>query len=220
MIDKLTVYYGLAIRRNCDSTEKMREAIWATYYHYNSTKENPRHEKCPPGAESWCKWQRYSAAGKLDSYELDYNPLPQDVLDAIKPVYEDLSKDTLLDRCVGGFSQNNNESYNQLIWKISPKIIPSGSSIVEIAAYVAACTFNEGAEALLTILYAMGVSLGRYAHLYAQGEDEKRVYIAEKRAHQNTREERMLRRQHQIDILEAASTAEDLLYGPGIDDSI
>lgn len=66
----------------------------------------------------------------------------------------------------------------------------------------------------------MGVSLGRYAHLYAQGEDEKRVYIAEKRAHQNTREERMLRRQHQINILEAASTAEDLLYGPGIDDSM
>lgn len=220
MIDKLTVYYGLAIRRNCDSAEKMREAIWATYYHYGSTKENPQHEKCPPGAESWCSWQRYSAEGKLDSYELDYNPLPQDVLNAIKPVYEDLSKDTLLNRCVGGFTQNNNESYNQLIWKISPKIIPSGSSIVEIAAYIAACTFNEGTEALLSILHAMGVSLGRYAHLYAQGEDKERVHIAEKRAHENTREGRMHHRQHQIDILEATSAAEGLLYGPGIDDSV
>ena len=28
MIDKLTVYYGLAIRRNHDSVEKMRDAIW------------------------------------------------------------------------------------------------------------------------------------------------------------------------------------------------
>lgn len=27
MIDKLTVYYGLAIRRNSDSVDKMRDAI-------------------------------------------------------------------------------------------------------------------------------------------------------------------------------------------------
>ncbi|CAD6210331.1 GSCOCG00012780001-RA-CDS, partial [Cotesia congregata] len=37
LIDKLTVYYGLAIRRNCESVEKMKDAIWATYYHYSST---------------------------------------------------------------------------------------------------------------------------------------------------------------------------------------
>ena len=30
----------------------------------------------------------------------------------------------------------------------------------------------------------------------------------------------MTRRQHQIELLEAASTAEGLLYGPGIDDSM
>ncbi|EFN84498.1 hypothetical protein EAI_06739, partial [Harpegnathos saltator] len=37
LIDKLTVYYGLAIRRNCDSVQKVKDAIWATYFHYNST---------------------------------------------------------------------------------------------------------------------------------------------------------------------------------------
>ncbi len=42
MIDKLTVYYGLAIRRNCDSIKKMYNAIWATYYHYCSTDEKPQ----------------------------------------------------------------------------------------------------------------------------------------------------------------------------------
>lgn len=134
----------------------MYDAIWTTYYHYSSTDDNPNHTNCPTGADSWCAWQRAMANGELTSFTHDYQPLPEDVLSAIKPIYEDLSKDTLLKRCVGGFTQNNNESYNQLIWKISPKIVPSGSIIVELAAYIAACVFNEGTEVLLLMVYSMG----------------------------------------------------------------
>jgi len=32
LIDELSIYYGLAIRRNSDSVEKMRNNIWATLY--------------------------------------------------------------------------------------------------------------------------------------------------------------------------------------------
>ena len=78
----------------------------------------------------------------LSLYKHDYDPLPSEVSSAIKPIYEDLSKEELLERCVGGFTQNNNESLNQLIWKITPKILPAGSKIVEIAACIAAGTFN------------------------------------------------------------------------------
>lgn len=62
MIDKLTVYYGLAIRRNPDSAEKMKNDIWATYYHYSSTDQLPQHSKCPAGEDSWCEWQRAVSA--------------------------------------------------------------------------------------------------------------------------------------------------------------
>lgn len=71
----------------------------------------------------------------------------------MKPIYKDLSEDELLERCVGGFTQNNNESFNQLIWKITPKILPDGSKIVNIPALVAACIFNEGTSALLLIMH-------------------------------------------------------------------
>ena len=37
MIDKLTIYYGLAIRRNKNSVKDMYNEIWATYNHYSST---------------------------------------------------------------------------------------------------------------------------------------------------------------------------------------
>ncbi|XP_036148055.1 uncharacterized protein LOC118647367 [Monomorium pharaonis] len=220
MIDKLTVYYGLAIRRNCDSTNKMRDAIWATYYHYSSTDEHPQHSKCPTGVDSWCAWQCASAKGELASFKHDYNALPKDVLDAIEPIYKDLSKQELLERCVGGFNQNNNESYNQLIWKISPKIIPSGLKPIELAAYTSACIFNEGSKTLLQMFEAMGVHSGPNAHQYVITEDANRMRIADDRALQSTREARMLRRQQQLDILEASTSGENLLYGPGIDDFV
>lgn len=226
MIDKLTVYYDLAIRRHCDSAENMKTAIWATYHHYSSTNKNPKHHLCPAGADSWCEWQQAYAElakkqkRKIKSYKHNYNALPDDVLTVIKPIYEDLSKNELLGRCVGGFTQNNNESYNQLIWKISPKIIPSGLISVETAAYISACVFNEGSITLLKIMEVMGVHSGKNAHEFMKKEDKDRITIAEHRVQETTREARMRRRQEQIHLLEGASGAEDLLYGPGIDDSV
>lgn len=91
-IDKLTVYYGLAIRRNCDSVEKMKDAVWTTYFHYSSTDKKPQHGNCPEGPDFWCAWQRASATNTLSSFKHDYTPLPDDVLTAMKPIYEDLSR--------------------------------------------------------------------------------------------------------------------------------
>jgi len=56
LIDELSLYYGLAIRRNTDSVENMRKEIYATLYHKISTDEEPQHEKCPVGENSWCSW--------------------------------------------------------------------------------------------------------------------------------------------------------------------
>jgi len=64
------------------------------------------------------------------------------------------------------------------------------------------------------------VPCGRNAHEYIAKEDETRVTIAEQRAHAATREQRMARKQHQLDVLEVAEDAERSLYGPGIDDSM
>ena len=100
----------------------------------------------------------------------------------IRPNFTDLSNDKLLERCVGGFTQNNNESYNQLIWKITPKIVPCCSKMVEMAVYIAAGVFNEGTALLLYYMSAMGLSLEPIAHLFAQKEDAQRVTISDRRA--------------------------------------
>lgn len=59
---------------------------------------------------------------------------------------------------VGGFNQNNNESFNQLVWKISPISLNSSSTIVEIVTYVAPCVFNECTLTLLIDMNALGIN--------------------------------------------------------------
>ena len=91
VIDDLSRYYGLAIRHNCDSVEKMKNAIWATYYHQQSTDDNPQHDMCPSGEHSWCPYQKSLARKGVENFKHNYTPLPADVMKAIQPVYEDLS---------------------------------------------------------------------------------------------------------------------------------
>jgi len=48
LIDELSVFCGLAIRRNKDSAEDIpKKAIWATLKHKSSTDKNPQHDNCP-----------------------------------------------------------------------------------------------------------------------------------------------------------------------------
>ena len=70
------------------------------------------------------------------------------------------------------------------------------------------------------MMHAMGVTLGPNSHLYAQKEDTHRISILEQRAHECTRERRMVHRQQQIELSEVAVGMENLLYGPGTDDSM
>lgn len=103
---------------------------------------------------------------------------------------------------------------------ITPKILPAGSKIVEIAACVAAGTFNEGISALLLFMHGMDLKLGRNSHDYARNEDANRILIAEMQADATTREARIRHRQEQKDALDIATSAGTLLYGAGIDDSM
>jgi len=87
----------------------MKNAVWAVYYHNISNDKNPQHSYCPEGKKSWCKWRVAEAEGTLKSFQ--HKPsLSEAVQAAIKPVFEALSTDDLMTRCLGGNTQNSNES--------------------------------------------------------------------------------------------------------------
>ena len=73
---------------------------------------------CPAGADSWCRFQQDRAKGTSL-----YKPgpgLPDEIIRLVKPIYERLSNDALLERCLDGKTQNQNESLNGMIWNRLP----------------------------------------------------------------------------------------------------
>ena len=66
----------------------------------------------------WCKYLKAEQEGK----QLDHDDsLPQAVLDLMKPIFRDLISPDLLRKCLEGYTQNPNESLNNMIWNYCPK---------------------------------------------------------------------------------------------------
>ena len=217
VIKDLTIYYGLAIRRNSNSLEEMKKAVWATFFHKCSSDENPQHQNCPEGVTSWCKWRVAEASGQLEQYRHD-EPLSTDVQNVIRPIYQALSADDLLQRCLGGNTQNSNESLNACVWKLAPKHLHCGAKTVEIATYIAAGVFDEGHSAILKMMTTMGIFPGQYAMQFCRSSDELRIQQAERRVSPAARAAILERRAQQMTQNEVYEEEEGLLYGAGIAD--
>ena len=64
------------------------------------------------------------------------------------------------------------------------------------------------------------MNLVHNAHTYAGKTDAARISIADKGAAESTREGRLLRKQQKITFMESVTSAEELLHGLAIDDSM
>lgn len=216
LIKKLTTYYGLAIRRNVNNAKDMKKAIMATFYHMISTDENPRHENCPTGSDSWCQWQQAASLG--NEPEPHPKPLHPDVQKELQPIYEDLSRDDLLIRCLGGHTQNPNESFNSTVWRFAPKHLHSGLKIVEVSSYIAAALFNEGNSSILMMMNELQIVVGSQSFNYGKQMDEQRIKRQNRRSGLESKEARQARKEEMMEANNAYKEAEGLLYGAGIED--
>lgn len=217
LIRDLTAYYGLAIIRNCHSVAEMKKAIYATLYHKCSTDANPQHDNCPPGADSWCTWRKAEALNQLGEYKHP-PPLSAQVQDMLRPIYADLSSDDLLERCLGGNTQNNNESFNSVLWSMAPKHIFCTAKTIELAAFLSTIVFNEGCLPLLRVMEVMGITIGLRAKMFAELKNDTRVRKAETAHSAASKEGRLSRRQERTAEDEFFEKEEGGLYGPGIAD--
>lgn len=84
LVDKLQAYHGMAVRGHPDDLQGMARATWASLMHCVSTNTNPRHQFCPLGLGSWCKYQRQQAGvPKYTHHEC----IPEAVFKLIKPIF-------------------------------------------------------------------------------------------------------------------------------------
>lgn len=214
LIDQLTTYYGNAIRKHSDNYREMQRAIWAIWYHKRSNDDEPTHYFCPSGTDSWCTYNRSLAAGTIKDFK-HTKSIPVAVMDALKPIFKDLSHPDLLKRCLGGKTQNVNESLNALIWKLCPKTTNAARKIVEIAVNTAIANFNDGKQAVLSIMSELELTPGIDSQSYAKEADRMRIYYAEKKSLGNSLEARIAKRREKKKADELNKQREGLVYASG-----
>ena len=177
-IDRLQNYYGIAIRQNKNDLQGMRSAVRATLFHVASNKSNNFHyPHCPEGPDSWCRHNR-DKANKTTTYKPGPG-LPTAIVLKLKPMYEELSCDKLLKKCLHGLTQNSNESYNMTVWERIPKNHYVSLSHLRFGAYDAAANFNIGRKASVLVMEKMGLRPGRYLLKGCQRLNRKRLYLSE-----------------------------------------
>lgn len=174
VIDKLQNYYGLAIRSYVGDKDAMKKSIFAGFCHVASNKEKNYHIHCPPGKYSWCGYQRAVADGDVDKFK--HGPgLPMNVTLQVRKVFDDLSNDSLLDKCLHGKTQNQNESFNNLIWERLPKTTYVGMTQLALGIYDAVAYFNMGAKTILEIYETLQMVPGYYTTLGCAKRNRKRI---------------------------------------------
>jgi len=68
-----------------------------------------------------------------------------------------------------------------MIWSIDPKT-SSGVTVVEIAAYITVCIFNNGYTDVLKIMELLEVRIGLLALQFRDNKDKQRLSFADLRA--------------------------------------
>ena len=207
-MDRLQVYYGLAIRRHKDDLEAMKKEVWAGLYHSASTDEKPQHQNCPMGPNTWCKYNKAVLEKKQFKHK---NPLPSAIVDELEPIYEKLTRDELMNGCLGGYTQNNCEAINHLIWSRCPKTTHSGRDHLD-AAVVA---FNDGSSGLAGVLIYMGVEPGNNMIHGLSKRDSKRKRESNINATIIAKKIRQSRRKAKKNVQDSQLDKEGVVYEAG-----
>ena len=136
-------------------------------------------------------------------------------MEEMRPIFKDLAKTELLRKCEQGYTQNSNESVNNLVWKYCPKEKHHGLTTVETSVAIAVCIFNDGCSRLGQILEVMDINVGEFATTFFEDKDTFRIITAQRQAQMATKESRKRRRQRRLGRDEDQAEAEGFSYLAG-----
>ena len=91
VINKLQNSFGLAIRQNSEKIYPLKKAVFASLFHNSDLDAVKRHQFCPKGNDSWCKWRRQEDK-KVKPVFIPKLSIPVSVFEKILPVFRDLAK--------------------------------------------------------------------------------------------------------------------------------
>ena len=212
LINSLQNYYGDAIRRNKGNLDQMIKAVQATLLHCNSTDDKPRHHLCPEGERSLCKWQVAQALGTEYHHK---NPIPEAIVQLLRPIYARLGHRSVLEKCVNGYTQNANESLHSVVWKFCPKELFLGKTSVDIACALAVSCFNDGASSLHAITDDLHLQPSPFCKNFLRSKDMRRIKHSEYKESAKGKELRRAARRKRKGLDDKRTQQEGVMYAPG-----
>ncbi|GBN38408.1 hypothetical protein AVEN_111984-1 [Araneus ventricosus] len=172
-------------KSNAGSIEKMQSAVIAAFFHCCSSNRNLMHGQCPDGKDSWCRYKR--ALSDKRQY-LEKSPgLPNSVMKVIKATYLELCDKNLLKKCLHGMTQNNNESFNNVLWTILPKETFVQQKTLFLGSYIAVLLFNSGYLGLLPIFNYLKIPIVPLTLKKYMGIDKERVMKSKRQSLPSTK---------------------------------
>ena len=147
---------------------------------------------CPHCPDSWCRFHQDRANGTST-----YKPgpgLPLDIVMKLKPIFAELSDEALLEKCLYGKTQNQNESFNSMIWDRIPKTRYVSLTQLELGEYDAVANFNIGKKASLLIYEKMNLIPGMFTLQGCNTINRKRVFTSKYKEMVSTKKRRKIRR--------------------------
>eukprot|EP00117_Sycon_ciliatum_P017869 scpid82715/ scgid16696/ len=209
MMDKLQNYYGIAVRGHVGDVDGTYRAIWASLHHHGGS-----HDMCPPGKDSWCKYQQQKAGANI-IYNQSHVLLPKAAVNELKPLYVRLTDRELLARCVRGATQNVNEAFNAVLWSLCPKTSFCGPLTVETSTYLAVGLFNHGTATVKSVMRDMHCDVGSFVHVGLDKADTTRMYHSARKSQDTEKKARKRRRAVKKGLVDAETEKEGITYSSG-----
>ena len=219
MCDFFQRMYRKAIKDNVGNPEGMRHAIFATLFHCMSTDERPHHIRCPPGANSWCFYQKAEALGEVPgSHKTNLNHYVRcDIAKYMVAIYERMADPALLQRLSKGKTQNSNESFHSVVWAHCPKRVFVGKRKLDGAVASAVSSYNAGQRGLAMAMAHLNIEVNIVTEAYLEHMDdlkEKQARHASNATHLQKRRVKLAAQKAERSQL---SNLEGATYGPGLE---
>ena len=210
-MNKLQNLYGIALRQNVDKTvHQLKVAVGAVLYHcteFNNSES--RHQFCPRGPDTWCKYWK-----DPENYQAKKG-MPIVIHQLVKPMFTDLSNESLLLKCLHGKTQNTNESINNIIWTKCPQNIYVERNVLEMGVASAVINFNDGNCGILNVFTNDGMQAVYFTKMFCLKKDESRIQRMDKKTNKQTKQQRKRLTVIRKNIVDKNKEKEGVFYESG-----